>query len=70
MFLYVSTFLDPRFKSPSYLTDEEKQPLPEFIEAEVIDNTLVTVKKGSEDDTKEETNPPRRSYRVKGSYCT
>ena len=50
MFLNVSTFLDPRFKLPSFLTDEEKQPLLEFIEAEVIDNTLVTVKKGTEDD--------------------
>ena len=27
MFLNVSTFLDPRFKLPSYLSDEEKNPV-------------------------------------------
>ena len=41
MFLNVSTYLDPRFKLPSFLTDEEKQPLLEFTEAEVIDNTVL-----------------------------
>ena len=56
MFLSVSTYLDPRFKLPSFLTDEEKQPLLEFIESEVIDNALVMVKKESED-TKEEADP-------------
>ena len=45
MHLNISTFLDPRFKLPSFLTDDEKQPLLEFIENEVIDNTLITVKK-------------------------
>ena len=63
MFLNVSTYLDPRFKLPSFLTDEEKQPLLEFIEVEVVDNTLVMVKKESED-TKEEadsqTDPPKK----------
>ena len=49
MFLNVSTFLDPRFKLSSFLTDKEMQPLLEFIEAEVIDNTLVMVKKGTEE---------------------
>ena len=56
MFLEVSTYLNPRFKLPSFLNDEEKQPLLEFIEAEVIDNTLFTVKKESED-MKEEADP-------------
>ena len=45
MFLNISTFLDPRFKLPTFLTDEEKEPLLEYIEAEVVENTLVTVKK-------------------------
>lgn len=66
MFLNVSTFLDPRFKLPSFLTEEEKQPLLEFIEAEVIesiDNTLVTVKKETEDTEKEGTAPPRKKLR-------
>ena len=43
MFLNVSTFLDPRFKLPSFLKDEERQPLIEYIEAEVVNNTLDTV---------------------------
>ena len=40
---------------------EEKQPFLEYNEAEMIDGTLGTVKKGTED-TKEETNPLKRNY--------
>ena len=53
-----------RFKLPSFLTDEEKQPLLEFTEAEVIDNTLIMVKKESED-LKEETDPQTNSPKKK-----
>ena len=42
MFFNISTFVDPRFKLPSFLTDGEKQPL---LEQEVIDDTIVTAKK-------------------------
>ena len=59
MFLSISTFLDPRFKLPTFLTDEEKKPLLEFIEAEMVENTLVTVKKETED-TQEDTNLPKK----------
>ena len=38
---------------------EEKQPFLEYNEAEMIDGTLGTVKKGTED-TKEETNPLKK----------
>ena len=62
MFLNISTFLDPRFKLPTFLTDEEKEPLLEYIEAEVVENTLVTVKKETED-TQEDTNPPKKKLR-------
>ena len=62
MFLNISTFLDPRFKLPTFLTDEEKKPLLEFIEAEMVENTLVTVKKETED-TQEDTNPPKKKLR-------
>ena len=61
-----------RFKSPSFLTDEEKQPLLEFIEARVIDkydNTLVTVEKGIEIQRKRQTHQ-RRNHKAKGSYGT
>ena len=61
MFLNVSTYLDPRFKLPSFLTDEEKQPLLEFIEAEVINNALVAVKKESEDTRRKKQTHQRRN---------
>ena len=51
-----------RFKLPTFLTDEEKEPLLEYIEAEVVENTLVTVKKETED-TQEDTNPPKKKLR-------
>ena len=73
MSLNVSTYLDPRFKLPSFLTDEEKQPLLEFIEAEVIDNALVTDKKEVKIQRKKQTHKQtqqRRNYEVKGNYCT
>ena len=63
MHLNISTFLDPRFKLPSFLTDDEKQPLLEFIEKEVIDNTLITVKKNTENTVEEEENPPKKKLR-------
>ena len=62
MFLNISTFLDQRLKLPAFLTDEEKAPLLEYIEAEVVKNTLVTVKKVTED-TQEDTNPPKKKLR-------
>ena len=34
-----------KLKSPSFFTDDEKQPLLEFVEQEVIDNKPVTAKK-------------------------
>ena len=62
MFLNISTFLDPRFKLPAFLNEEEKKPLLEFIEAEVVENTLATVKKETEV-TQEDTNPPKKKLR-------
>ena len=57
MFLNITPFVDPRFKSPSFLTDDEKQLLLEFVEQEVIDNKPVTAKK---DATEEQLNPPKK----------
>ena len=48
---------------------EEKKPLLEFIEAEMVENTLVTVKKEQKIHKKTQIHQ-RRNYVVKGSYCT
>jgi len=59
IFLNFLTFLDPRFKLPSYLK-EEKTPLVKHIEQEVLDKTFV-----EKDERPEGSNPAKKLPGVK-----